>query len=104
MASRSVKECARILKSMSEDTRIKILKCLFGGEYSVSDIAKIVGKKHSQISHHLGVLKNTGLVVDYKNGKFVIYRINPLLYKKTELSEHKNVLDFECCSIGFRAE
>lgn len=101
MGSKSAKDCARILKSLSEDTRIKILQCLFRGEYSVSDIAKIVGKKHSQISHHLGVLKNTGLVVDNKNGKFVIYQINPLLYKKTELSKHKNVLDFECCSIRF---
>lgn len=66
MESRGEKECAKILKSLSVDTRISILQCLFGGEYSVSDIAKIIGKKHSQISHHLGVLKNTRLVVDYK--------------------------------------
>ncbi|HWP93414.1 MAG TPA: metalloregulator ArsR/SmtB family transcription factor [Thermodesulfobacteriota bacterium] len=97
-----LKNCAKLLKSLAEDVRLQILRCLFNGEYSVSEIAKRVGKKHSQVSHHLGILRNSGIVVDKKEGKFVIYQIHPLLYKRLRSVKHKDVLDFECCSIGFR--
>ncbi len=99
-----LKNCAKLLKSLAEGVRLQIIKCLFQGEYSVSEIAKRVGKKHSQVSHHLGILRNSGIVVDKKEGKFVIYRIHPLLYKRLRRVKYKNVLDFECCSIGFSEE
>lgn len=101
MRSSSLKDCAKLLKSLAEDVRLQIVQCLFRDEYSVSEIAKIVGKKHSQVSHHLGILRNSGIVVDKREGKFVIYQIHPSLYKRLRTVKHKDVLDFECCSIGF---
>ena len=76
MSSSSLKDCAKLLKSLAEDVRLQIVQCLFRDEYSVSEIAKIVGKKHSQVSHHLGILRNSGIVVDKREGKFVIYQMN----------------------------
>jgi len=101
MGPSNSKECAKLLKSLAEEVRLQILQCLFRGEYSVSEIAQIIDKKHSQVSHHLGILRNSGIVVDKKEGKFIIYQIHPVLYKRLMSGKHKDILDFECCSIGF---
>ena len=98
----SSRDCAKVLKALAEGIRLEIIQCLLKGESSVSEIAKKIGKKHSQVSHHLGVLRNSGLVVDKKEGKFVIYKVHPVLYQRFKGSRSKNVLDFECCSIKFR--
>ncbi len=98
----SSRECAKVLRALGEGIRLEIIHCLFNGESSVSEIAKKIGKNHSQVSHHLGVLRNSGLVMDKKDGKFVIYQVHPVLYKRFKTSENRNILDFECCSIEFR--
>jgi len=90
------KECAKILKALADDTRLKILEFLFKGEFSVSEIAYSTGIDYSHVSHHLGVLRNAGLVMDNKDGKFVMYKLHPIFH-----SEKNNVLDFSCCSIEF---
>lgn len=98
MKRTDMNKCARVLKSLSEDTRLRIVKFLFSGEYSVSEIAKITGREYSQVSHHLGVLRNSGIVIDRRDGKNVVYRIDPNLYKGVN---KENTLNFECCSIEF---
>jgi ArsR family transcriptional regulator len=98
----SSRECAKILRALGDGIRLEIIHCLFNGESSVSEIAKKVSKNHSQVSHHLGVLRNSGLVMDKKDGKFVIYRVHPVLYKRFKTSGNRNILDFECCSIEFK--
>lgn len=89
-------DCAKILKALGDDTRLKILDYLFTGEYSVSDISDSVGIEYSQVSHHLRVLRNAGLVSDSKDGKFVLYKLDPVFY-----GSNGRILDFECCSIDF---
>lgn len=91
--------CAKVLKALGDDTRLKILDYLFSGEYSVSDISDNVGVEYSQVSHHLRVLRNAGLVLDSKDGKFVLYKLDPVFYSNS--GRKKNILDFECCSIEF---
>ena len=91
--------CARILKALADDTRLKILELLFKGEFSVSEIADHTGVEYSLASHHLGVLRNAGLVLDSKEGKFVMYKLHPVFHQNG--LEKKNILDFSCCSIEF---
>lgn len=96
MGTMNQKECAKVLKALSDDTRLKILGFLFKGEYSVSEIACSTDIDYSQVSHHLGVLRNAGLVLDNKDGKYVMYKLHPEFHKQND-----NVLDFSCCSIKF---
>lgn len=93
--------CAKVLRAIGDDTRLKILDFLFYGEASVSDISKGTRIEYSQVSHHLSVLRNAGLVSDNKDGKFVIYRIRPVFHKQS--GKNKTVLDFKCCSIEFNS-
>lgn len=92
-------KCAKVLRALGDDTRLKILDFLFSGEFSVSDISEGVGVEYSQVSHHLGVLRHAGLVSDCKDGKFVMYKLHPVFHNGKSVK--KNVLDFECCSIEF---
>ena len=96
------RDCAKVLKALAEGIRLEIIQCLLKGESCVSDIAKTIGKNHSQVSHHLGILRNSGLVVDKKEGEFVIYQVHPVIYKQLKSTRNRNILDFECCSIKFR--
>ncbi len=91
--------CARILKALADDSRLRILEFLFDGEFSVSEIADNTGIEYSQTSHHLGVLRNAGLVLDCEEGQFVIYKLHPLFYNRND--KRRNILDFDCCSIEF---
>ncbi len=82
-------DCTKALKAVADESRLKIIRILFHGEYSVSHISANTGINYSKVSHHLGVPKNAGLVQDHKDGKFVIYEINPSIYKHGNKSSNE---------------
>ena len=64
-----------IIKALSEETRLRILKLLEGGELCVCDIMAALDTIQPKVSFHLGVLKEAGLIKDRKEGRWVHYRI-----------------------------
>ena len=66
---------ARSLKAMSHPLRLKILCALGNNEISVQDIVEIVGTSQSNISQHLGILREKGILVTRKHANKVYYRI-----------------------------
>ncbi len=67
----------RAIKAVGDRTRLHILKVLLEGEHCVTDIAHRLGLAQPRISHHLTILRNSGLVLDRRNGKQIIYSVNP---------------------------
>ena len=67
----------RAIKAVGDRTRLQILKVLLAGEQCVTDIARQLGLAQPRISHHLTILRNSGLVLDRRNGKQIIYSVNP---------------------------
>ncbi|MFA6001105.1 MAG: metalloregulator ArsR/SmtB family transcription factor [Thermoleophilia bacterium] len=66
-----------VFKALSDQTRQKILLTLEDlGETRVSDLVDRLGISQPTMSHHLGVLKNTGLVEDRRDGQSIYYRVN----------------------------
>ena len=63
-------------KALADETRQRILEMLLEGEKCVSDIVDAFSMSQPTISHHLNVLKQTGLVTSRKEGKLVFYAIN----------------------------
>ena len=55
--------------------RIKLLDRLRVGEASVQDLAASVGTTQQNVSKHLGVLADAGVVARRKEGNFVFYRV-----------------------------
>lgn len=71
------KSLVAVFKALSDENRQKILLALEeDGEMSVGELVQRFGLSQPTMSHHLGVLKNAGLVTDRREGQFVFYAIN----------------------------
>src|SRR5262245_32559614 len=70
-------QCARALKALADAERLKIIQCLQKGPRNVSELAEMLECEVANVSHHLQVLRHAGLVRDKKEGKYVIYSLDP---------------------------
>ena len=66
---------ADIAKSIAHPFRIAILEFLKDGEQCVCDIADHIGSERSNVSRHLSVMLNAGVLGCRKEGLKVIYRL-----------------------------
>ena len=51
------------------------MNALRGGELSVSDICEEIGFAQANVSQHLAVLRDRGLVTTRRDGQFVFYMV-----------------------------
>ncbi|HDK17549.1 MAG TPA: metalloregulator ArsR/SmtB family transcription factor, partial [Nitrospirae bacterium] len=65
-----------IFKALSEETRLRILKLLENRELCVCDITDALNMTQPNISFHLGMLKEAGLIKDRKNGRWIHYSLD----------------------------
>ncbi|PIU30118.1 ArsR family transcriptional regulator [Candidatus Woesearchaeota archaeon CG07_land_8_20_14_0_80_44_23] len=72
----NMNEDLRILKAISDETRLKIVKLLLSGEKCVSEITPLIGKSQSNISIQLSHLKNAGVVESRRQGKKAYYSLS----------------------------
>lgn len=70
-----IEQAARSLKAMAHPLRLKILCALGNREISVQDIVDMVGTSQSNISQHLGILREKGILVTRKHANRVFYRV-----------------------------
>jgi ArsR family transcriptional regulator len=71
-----MKDILLTFKALSDETRLKILTLLKDGETCVCDIAETLGMTQPNISFHLSMLKESGLINDRKNGRWIHYSLN----------------------------
>ncbi|MCA9484370.1 MAG: winged helix-turn-helix transcriptional regulator [Nitrospina sp.] len=92
-------ECARILKTLGDESRLQIVRHLLGGEKNVSELVRLLNLPQPQVSHHLSVLRGGGLAGTRREGTRII---NFILPEIRSLLTHESLgLDFGCCSIQF---
>ena len=63
-----------IFKLLSDPSRLRIFWLLCHCEECVINISAIVGMSSPAVSHHLKLLKSSGLIVSRREGKEVYYR------------------------------
>jgi ArsR family transcriptional regulator len=63
------------MKAIAHPLRLKILCVLAGNELSVQDIVDNVGTSQSNISQHLAILRDKGVLATRKDANRVFYRI-----------------------------
>lgn len=66
--------CCQAFRALSDPTRLKILILLKEREMCVSEICDEFDMKQPSISHHLDILKRSGLVTSDKRGREVYYK------------------------------
>jgi ArsR family transcriptional regulator len=62
-----------MLKSLADDTRLRIINLLNKGELNVTDMCGVLGSSQSNLSKHLARLRLTGVVNDKRKGFHVYY-------------------------------
>jgi len=71
-----VKKLLNTFKALSEESRLRILMLLKHGELCVCDIAENLCLTQPNISFHLSMLKDAGLISDRKEGRWTYYSLN----------------------------
>ena len=71
-----IERASRSLKAMSHPLRLKILCTLRAEEISVQDIVEHVGTSQSNISQHLAILRDKGILASRKDANRVFYRVS----------------------------
>ncbi|MFC5497917.1 ArsR/SmtB family transcription factor [Caenimonas terrae] len=68
-------EVARYFQVLSEPTRLQILNLLRQGERNVGDLAQACGFSAANVSRHLALLTEQGLVARESRGTSVYYHV-----------------------------
>lgn len=74
--SDDIERASRSLKAMSHPLRLKILCVLGEHELSVQQIVGSVGTTQSNISQHLAILRDKGILASRKDANRVYYRVS----------------------------
>jgi len=70
-----MQDLLNVFKALSEETRLRIIKLLEGGELCVCDLVAALDMSQPKVSFHLNVLKEAGFVKDRRQGKWTHYRV-----------------------------
>ena len=74
LKTEQLETAAAMLKAMAHPMRIAILKNLEGGkQLTVTQIHEMLGIEQSTTSHHLGILKDKGVLCSRRDGKNTFY-------------------------------
>ena len=84
-----IDQASRSLKAMSHPLRLKILCVLGNREVSVQDIVENVGTSQSNISQHLAILRDKGILKSRKDANRVFYKVgDERTLKLIEMMQH----------------
>jgi ArsR family transcriptional regulator len=84
-------QTARVFHALSDPTRLRLVDLLRGGERCVCDLIEALDAAQSRLSFHLKALKDAGLVLDRREGRWVHYRLNQ------DRVEELTALLTDCC-------
>lgn len=89
-----LEQSVRAFHALSDPTRLQLVELLRGGERCVCDLMEALHSAQSRLSFHLRILKEAGLVLDRREGRWVHYRLN-----QDRVQELSSFLT-ECCRAG----
>jgi ArsR family transcriptional regulator len=68
----------QLFKNLSEETRLTLVLLLRqAGELCVCELSGALAKSQPKISRHLAMLRESGLLLDRRDGKWIYYRLSP---------------------------
>jgi ArsR family transcriptional regulator len=64
------------LQAIAEPNRARIVELLGHGEHCVCDVGEALAMSPALVSHHLRVLRTSGLLSERQNGRWVFYALD----------------------------
>jgi len=70
----------QLFKNLSDDTRLNLVLLLREkGELCVCELTLMLKENQPKISRHLAMLRESGLLIDRRDGKWIHYRLSPYM-------------------------
>ena len=70
----------QLFKALSDETRLSIVMLLREArELCVCDLCSATAESQPKVSRHMALLRESGLVSDRREGKWVYYRLSPTM-------------------------
>jgi DNA-binding transcriptional ArsR family regulator len=91
-------DCVVALRALGEDTRVRIIGLLIDVPLDVGEISKRVGVSPYNVSKHLRILREAGLLEVKKTGRRHLYALPDAIRRRVT---EGSVLDLGCCSFQF---
>jgi DNA-binding transcriptional ArsR family regulator len=92
-------ECIPVLKALGDETRWRIVRELLREPHTVSELTERLEANQYNISKHLRILREAGIVTTEKDGKNLNCTVDPEL--KQKITRNRNQLDLGCCTFRF---
>src|ERR1700720_3482108 len=73
----SMHEAAELFRALADSTRLAVFECVARRGMTVPELTNRFDVSQPAISQHLAALRNSGLVSQRKEGKYVYYRAKP---------------------------
>jgi ArsR family transcriptional regulator len=70
-----VQQASALFRLLSDSTRLRLLRILTADRFNVTELTGILGVAQSNVSRHLGLLKDAGLVSEEREAGYVYYRV-----------------------------
>lgn len=87
------------LKALSDESRLRIVGALVKKRLSVNELAEKLGLSQYNVSKHLRILRQAGILEMEPNDNRREYFIAPKFQR--QLARNKNELDLGCCVFRF---
>jgi SAM-dependent methyltransferase len=70
-----MQQASALFRLLSDSTRLRLLRILATDRFNVTELTGILGVAQSNVSRHLGLLKDAGLVTEEREAGYVYYRV-----------------------------
>jgi SAM-dependent methyltransferase len=70
-----VQQASALFRLLSDSTRLRLLRILARDRFNVTELTGILGVAQSNVSRHLGLLKDAGLLTEEREAGYVYYRV-----------------------------
>lgn len=92
-------ECIPLLKALADETRWRIVRELLGKTLTVTELTERIGANQYNVSKHLRVLREAGIITTEKDGKNLLCAVDAAL--RQQIARNKKQLDLGCCTFQF---
>ena len=82
-SDQSFSNLCQLFHLLSDKSRLRIVMMLAEGERDVTSLCKELHLAQPTVSHHLGLLRMNRVIINKRNGKRVIYALDPAAGKAT---------------------
>ncbi len=72
-----MREASALDRLLGDEARLRLLRVLDKDRFNVKELTGILGLAQSGVSRHLGLLKESELVVEERDGAYSYYRLSP---------------------------